>query len=618
MKDARHTIPGVATLVMLFVFMYTTSAAAGPAWTWMSGSDMLNQAGVYGALGMPAEANIPGAREGSIAWTDSGGDLWAFGGYGIASERQAGNLNDLWRYSLDTGEWTWVNGTDTIDHQGVYGALGISAAPNIPGAREGGLAWTDSDGNLWAFGGWGYDSEGDGGMLNDLWRYEPATGEWTWMGGADIVNAGGAYGEQGTAGAGNMPGSRYWGVSWTDNSGNLWLFGGYALDADQNEGYMNDLWRYSPLTGEWIWISGSDTVESAGVYGTRGIASASNVPGGRELAVAWSDNDGNLWLFGGYGLDKNGDYGFLNDLWRYSPSMGQWTWMSGADMIDQLGIYGTKGVPDSANVPCSRRSSVAWTDNFGNFWLSGGFGRVCGDPLGWGSVNDLWRYRPETGEWTWMAGDAMINRTGVYGILGEPHENNIPGSRYGSIAWRDNSGDLWLFGGTGFPIDSNSGKLNDLWRYTAGTQGCTEDTVPEGYGCVDGVLQADQPPQFLAEPLWVGPWVVLSSDPSQAHKPTGENVLFWAFDDDGLTCQGVVNRWMYRPVELQDGQAVPTGEWIVKIPYNYLWWVWIETPVIAEITGPGLFEFKMTSTDCLGQVTDSEVFFGKRYYFQVE
>lgn len=49
---------------------------------------------------------------------------------------------------------------------------------------------------------------------------------------------------------------------------------------------------------EWTWMSGSNTLDADGVYGTQGITSTSNVPGAREYAVSWSDKSGNLWLFG--------------------------------------------------------------------------------------------------------------------------------------------------------------------------------------------------------------------------------------------------------------------------------------------------------------------------------
>jgi N-acetylneuraminic acid mutarotase len=37
-------------------------------------------------------------------------------------------------------------------------------------------SWIDASGNLWLFGGNGYDSTGNFGYLNDLWQYDPGTG----------------------------------------------------------------------------------------------------------------------------------------------------------------------------------------------------------------------------------------------------------------------------------------------------------------------------------------------------------------------------------------------------------------------------------------------------------
>jgi len=46
----------------------------------------------------------------------------------------------------------------------------------VPGARNSISSWIDSSGNLWLFGGYGYDSTGNVGYLNDLWQYDPSTG----------------------------------------------------------------------------------------------------------------------------------------------------------------------------------------------------------------------------------------------------------------------------------------------------------------------------------------------------------------------------------------------------------------------------------------------------------
>ena len=91
-------------------------------------------------------------------------------------------------------------------------------------ARESAVTWTDASGNLWLFGGEGYDSTGKEGILNDLWKYSAGP-----MGvdgrmernrrGRNLRNPGYDCCEQGTWGA-REP------VTWTDASGNLWLFGG--------------------------------------------------------------------------------------------------------------------------------------------------------------------------------------------------------------------------------------------------------------------------------------------------------------------------------------------------------------------------------------------------------
>jgi hypothetical protein len=42
-------------------------------------------------------------------------------------------------------------------------------------------------------------------------------------------------------------------------------------------------------------------------------------PEGNQASL-WIDGSGNIWLFGGEGVDANGNVGSLNDLWKYQPS----------------------------------------------------------------------------------------------------------------------------------------------------------------------------------------------------------------------------------------------------------------------------------------------------------
>jgi hypothetical protein len=83
-----------------------------------------------------------------------------------------GALNDLWQYSPSTAQWTWVDGSNTPNDAGAYGAQGTISASTTPGARYSASSWIDSSGNFWLFSGAGYGSAGNG-YLNDLWQFLP-------------------------------------------------------------------------------------------------------------------------------------------------------------------------------------------------------------------------------------------------------------------------------------------------------------------------------------------------------------------------------------------------------------------------------------------------------------
>jgi hypothetical protein len=279
----------------------------------MGGSNVGSQNGNYGTLGVAASTNVPGARDSAATWVDASGTAWLFGGLGYdASSTSSGELNDLWKYN--GGKWTWMSGSKVNRQTGVYGTQGVPGASNVPGARFGAYNWTDTSGNLWLSGGVGFDSNGLSSILNDVWEY--SAGEWTWVSGSKIGNQRGVYGTQGIAGANNIPGARQHGVGWTDSSGNGWLFGGNGYDSVGQVGSLNDLWMFS--NGQWTWVAGSNVVNQNSVFGTQGTPAPGNTPSGRLLLNHWVDAQGNLWLFGGWGLSASGS-GNLNDLWKYEP-----------------------------------------------------------------------------------------------------------------------------------------------------------------------------------------------------------------------------------------------------------------------------------------------------------
>ena len=455
----------------------TVTATFTAAFTWIGGSNTPDSTGVYGTQGVAAATNVPRARDGGVTWTDSSGNLWLFGGFaGYIQNLTAGDfLNDLWKYSPASGEWTWVSGSNTIGAQGVYGTKGVAAAADVPGARSNEISWTDASGDLWLFGGGGTDPTGNFIVYDDLWKYSPTSGEWTWVGGPNTFNAAGVYGTRGVAATTNMPGAREINnVVWTDTAGNIWLFGGDGYDSTGTYSRMNDLWEYSPASGEWTWVSGSTTGNAVngpntgiaiGVYGTQGVAAVANVPGARLIPLTWMDASGNMWLFGGEGYDSTGNQGELNDLWKYSPSNGQWTWVGGSSTVSPTGVYGTQGVAAAANVPAGRDGAVGWMDASGNFWLFGGQGFNPSTGF-YHRLNDLWKYSLSSGEWTWVDGSNTFDATGVYGTQGVAATTNVLGARSVPFRWKDASGNVWLFGGFQYDDSTNTRfEMNDLWMY---------------------------------------------------------------------------------------------------------------------------------------------------------
>ena len=353
-------------------------------------------------------------------------------------------------------EWTWVSGSNVGNAKGVYGTQGVPAATNVPGARDSAVTWTDGSGNFWLYSGSG----------NDLWKFSPTTNMWTWVSGS---NAGGSvpavYGTLGVAAASNTPGYRSQAASWIDKSGNFYLFGGNGVG-----GYINDLWELNPTAKTWTWISGSNTANHTGVYGTLGTPAATNVPGARGGVVSWTDGSGNFWLFGGYGNDSTSTQGSLNDLWEFNPTAKTWTWMSGSNTANAVGVYGTQGVASASNVPGARGYAVSWIDPSGNLWLFGGIPGYLGIYSFEYDLNDLWEFSPTNKEWTWVSGTNTIptgsyGQSGVYGTQGVAAASNVPGARDSAVSWVDSSGNLWLFGGSGYDSTGALVGLNDLWRY---------------------------------------------------------------------------------------------------------------------------------------------------------
>ncbi|MBL7900599.1 MAG: T9SS type A sorting domain-containing protein [Bacteroidia bacterium] len=464
-------------ITLICVFLVSTFCLSSQVFTWMKGTNTGAQTGLYGTLGLSSATNNPGCRHGAATWVDTQGNLWLFGGEGFATTNTLCWLNDLWKYNVSTNEWTWIGGANTANQMGTYGTQGVPSASNQPGAREFMNTWTDASGNFWMFGGDGFDANNTFGKLGDLWRYNPSTNQWTWMKGFNTVDQNGIYGSIGIAAAGNAPGGRNACGSWMDASGNLWLFGGRGLPATGAiVGFLNDLWKYNISTNQWTWVNGSNLISQNGVFGTLNLSSPSNSPGGNEFPATWY-HAGELYMFGGRGYQASGPPSYHNAFWKYNLTNNQWTWIGGNTTTMAPGNYGTQGIAAPGNVPGARMSPASWNDGTGNLWLFAGEGNAAS--VGLGALNDLFRYNISSGNWTWVKGANVVNQLGTYGTQTLANANNIPGGRYYNSYWPSTNGKCWLIGGLGYSNINLSDNMEDLWKFNPS---CNPETVSAAPG----------------------------------------------------------------------------------------------------------------------------------------
>ena len=361
-------------------------------------------------------------------------------------------LADFQAFSqANANQFKWVNGSDVISQQSFYGAT-----TNGPGTRYAAVEW-ELNGKLYLFGGRVNTSNTTSTQteLNDLWEFDPATNNWTWLkgyNGTTIPNSAGSYGTIGVSSSTNLPPGRDGAMKWTLNN-KFYLMGGYGM------GTLNDLWEYDPSTNNWTWIKGPNIPYQVGNYGTVGVEAATNIPGARYSSAS-SVVNGKFYLFGG----AIGSSGFFSDLWSYNPITNNWTFIKGGTTASAAGgVYGTLGIAASSNMPGARESAASFAFN-NKLYLTGGRSYVNSGPAV-GTNNDLWSFDISTNNWTWLKGSDVVNSVGSYGTIGVANATNVPPGKAFPTSWTFNN-KFYLFGSS---LNSNNLVRNDLWEYNPST-----------------------------------------------------------------------------------------------------------------------------------------------------
>lgn len=307
---------------------------------------------------------------------------------------------------------------------------------------------------------------------------------------------------------------------------------------------------------DWVWLGGLKYANGYGSYRTQFTADANNLPSARQYAATWTapgttNTSGKLWMFGGSGYDSNGTSGFLNDLWYFTPAAcdpatgncGKWTWVSGSNKANVIGVYTTdaNGNPSFSptNMPGARVAVAGWTDTAGNFWMFGGNGYDSAGTLG--NLNDLWVFNAATGQANWIAGSKLANDAG---------SSTTPSSRSYATTWTDKNGRFWLFGGeTVNASGTTSTLLNDLWYFTPSkTTGSSGQPVFSGtwtqvkagtangsgtYGTLNTAASTNYPGARINAQTWVDAsgivWMFGGSGIDSASNSGAMNDM-WSFD----------------------------------------------------------------------------------------
>jgi gliding motility-associated-like protein len=392
------------------------------------------------------------------------------------------------------GTWTWMKGSQTPGTPAVNGTIGVPNSANNPPPMIEPAGFTDLQGRFWVYGG-SQLASGAPPSAFQMWMFDPSTNNWTWMNGPSTPLAPANYGTQGIPSPTNHPGIRAGVSTWTDQDGNFWLFGNINPFALNNN---NDLWKYDVATNEWIWMKGSNVTNNPGSYGTQGVPAMSNNPSARGRSSNWVDNNGDLWLYGGYCFCGN-NY-LLDDVWRYNIASNMWTWMGGSNSSMIPPNFGVMGVTSPTNTPGGRYSGSTWKDMNGDFWLYSGVSASAF--FNQNAISDLWKYSPSSNLWTWMGGSNNVFLTDTFDVKCTPNTGYPAACDINPVSWIDDCGKLWQFGGEVRDFTA-IGYTNLLWFYDPASssfnwQGGSNTIMQPGiYGTQGVATSLNYPPSAM-------------------------------------------------------------------------------------------------------------------------
>jgi hypothetical protein len=354
-----------------------------------------------------------------------------------------------------TNEWSWISGSKSASGKPVYGDLGEYNNDYTPSARlYTAQCYHARLGKLFIFGGTGFDLSSATGTLSDLWAFDSAIEQWSWLGRYLIPNYAGDYRGRGTFTEEGWPcGRRRATLICDETQDELHLFGG-----DTPSQALDDYWKYNINSTLWMWVSGNSPGQN--VYNDipaemKGIQRLTNAPATSEKS---------FYLYSGYtgGSGTGRPFVSSDKLWKYNYSVSNWEEMSQVDK------------------PSSRlHASMVYDENNDRIIVYGGEENVN---TGGESYSAIYEYRLDTGVWKRLGLlEESLQTYAFYETIRVFQEKNYPGGRHGAQAsFITKTGILIVYGGVGFGRSGQgSGYLGDLWQF---------DSEKEQWAFIDGTI----------------------------------------------------------------------------------------------------------------------------------
>lgn len=303
-------------------------------------------------IGVESDQNNPGRRKIGANWIDNDGNLWLFSGEGFS---------DLWRYNTSTDRWTFISGS-LEDGSGMYVDKGASSTISYPSARSRTvISFIDNNNDIILF---------RGNNSNDLWKYNIAQNEWTWVSGINPVDVSFSVTEfisnDGTELDKNTPaGNNGYSIFWTNENNDYFLLEG---NGTRN---IYQIWKFEQSSGYWL---SEKKIAGFPNHSVFGVEDVSTEPTKHSNSYHWI-HENYLYIFGGQATGFGIDY--TNVLYKLNLENYNWTWLKGVTKIDKDSI-GTNfdqiplqknpgfvhgiGNPHELNLPSRRSNGISWIE----------------------------------------------------------------------------------------------------------------------------------------------------------------------------------------------------------------------------------------------------------------